>query len=621
MSAVLSIAAREVRERRFLLVAALLVGMLPVVTTLWPSLVPAADGELVTLFLGLAFPPAVALAVGASVIGRDLAEGRLGFYFARPISGFTLWSGKVLGGSALVVLTLALVVVPITWLDDGWNHWLQFPLVMGVLYLGLATVTAHVVTSLYRSRGAWLALDVALFAFVTLAFRRLLLGLIAAGGGDSIVETVLPCALVGAAGAGLLASAVQVIVGRADAKRGGSLLARTYWLGMLGLLSAFVAWSSWVLGTTPEETGGARYAVALAPRGGGLFLPAAHAGRAGFRPLFVMDAANGSWQPAPERAYSPVFTSDGRGAFWIASPADIALDRRASVVVARFGAGRPRIESTPADGIDVPPGDVVPGALDVDAEGRRLLVAAKGFVAVVDTVSGATTARLAIADASDAQLLADGLVRVLSLGTASGAPDAVLVTDWNPRTGARAERARFAVTGQPVLLGLRGDEALISSDGRELLLVDVARKTRLTIARSEGRSRAPLWSSRATGLAGGGTAVGTEGGVWVVPKDAPARRLLELAAPDRAWSLVQPTPQELAIGILGHATRTVFVDLASGAVTRTESGLVPVVDSVRRWRTPVEPGSLCSRLYVSDADDLVELTPDGRRRVIVAGQR
>src|SRR5688572_31008663 len=102
MNAALAIARREVRERRSLLAAALILGLLPVaLKRLLP--VPADDiGELLSILLYLAFPTAVALAVGASIVGRDVVERRLGFYFSRPLSAGALWGGKFLGGALLV---------------------------------------------------------------------------------------------------------------------------------------------------------------------------------------------------------------------------------------------------------------------------------------------------------------------------------------------------------------------------------------------------------------------------------------------------------------------------------------------------------------------------------------
>src|SRR5262245_48144682 len=104
---------REMRERRFFLPTALVAGLAPLL--LWVMASPGSGlrltAEVAALVLMFAFPTAVGISLGASVLGRDLAERRLGFYFARPLRGSSIWGGKMLAAMLLTLLTTALLFV------------------------------------------------------------------------------------------------------------------------------------------------------------------------------------------------------------------------------------------------------------------------------------------------------------------------------------------------------------------------------------------------------------------------------------------------------------------------------------------------------------------------------
>lgn len=612
MSAALAIAVREIRERRFLLATAFVVGLLPVAASLWPAVAEQRNDELVAVLVGLAFPTAAALAVGASVVGRDLAEGRLGFYLARPISALSLWAGKFLGGYTLVALTFVLVVLPFNvatgtlrgWLDD--KH-APSPLVLGPLALLLVMASAHVAASLYRSRSAWIALDLVLFVLAFAAIRQLMLRMAEAGAGEAIPAGA-PYFLLGGALVPLAASAVQLAVGRADPARGRRALSGTFWSLAGLLLGLLFGLSSWVLATTPAETGGAPYGCDVAPRGGGLVFRGSNPGRAGYEPLFVMDGSTGAYARfSAERASRPVFTRDGRRAFWIARPPELfAIDRRPSLVVAHFDGGPPRLEELPLAG-----GEAL-YLLALDPEGRRALVYGRGFVAVVDALSGATTARLEATLVDAGEFLPDGRVRLLGR---PGGLSAIVVRDWNPRSGDGVERARVPATARSVTLGLRGDQALLSPDGRELLLLDIAQGKQTTVTRGESRNSL-LFGAARIGLADGGIAVGVGNGLWIVSPAGSVRKLIDLDPKDLIFGLAQPAADELAIGVLSPP-RTRFVEIDSGRVRRDEKGLRPAGARQERLGDFPEPGSLGSRLFVTQDHALVELLPAGQRRVIV----
>ncbi len=616
MSAVLAIAAREIRERRFLLAVAVGVGLIPAAAFFWPGMAEQENAELVAVFVGLAFPTAASLAVGASVMGRDMAEGRLGFYLSRPIAEASLWAGKLLGGCALVLLAFVLTWLPFNLVSGALWSWLAngripYPLVFGPVLMLLLMASAHVAASLYRSRSAWIAVDAALLVVAFFAYRSVLRRAVDAGAGEIVMGNMHQL-FFGAVLVAVAASGFQFVLGRADAERGRWALSCSYWLGTGLHIVCFYGLSSWALGTTPAEVGGISYHAELAPRGVGVIFRGTEPGRAGLEPLFAMDAASGAYARfAAERATLPVFSRDGRRAFWVArAPTLFSLDQRLSLAVARLDGARPSLQELPLE---------EQGAfylLAVDAEVPRALLSCHGCVAVLDTASGATLARSSSLNPDAGEFLPDGRVRLLERSGSS-----IVVRDWTPRDGASVERARLADAGRGLALALHGDHALVSPDGRELLLLDVETGTRTLLARTppDRPAATHLGGARRIGLAHGGLAVAFGNSVVLVTPEGEVGRRIDLDPDEFVTSLVEPGPNQIAVGFRrAGGSLTKVYDIETGKVIREEPGLRPAGNpwSTRLGDSP-EPGSLGSRLFLTDEAALVELMPDGKRRVVV----
>lgn len=610
MSAALAIAAREIRERRVLLAAALAVGLLPALAWYLPGMREQENAELVAMFVGLAFPAAAALAVGTSIIGRDLAEGRLAFYLARPISELSLWAGKFLGGYALVGMAFVLVVAPFNVVSGNVRHWvadgrIPFQLIVAAAFLLVLMTGAHAAASFYRSRSAWIVADILLFGLVLAICQRLMVRMLDAGAGEIMVDH-FPLVFAGGAAVALLASAVQLLVGRADPARGRRALSWTLWLGaglyVLGLHAA----SSWVLGTTPAETG-VSYGCRAAPRGAGLVFWGGASGRAGYRPIFAMDASSGAFASfSAERGGMALFTEDGRRALWTADAANLAVERRPALVTASFDSSGPHIDEVPLDGFEG-----APQLLALDPAGGRALVARSGRVAVLDTSSGAAIANLGGVDVGAGAFLPAGGIRLLA--NRAG----IVVLDWNPRDGSTLERMRVAAAGaQAGLFGVRDDLALVSPDGRDLVLLDLAAGRQTTLSRAPQHRRTHAFGAQAIGLAQGGVAIGLGNRLWIVSPAGEVAGHVELDASVGILGLSQVKPDELAIGVM-RPPGTLFLEIPSGVVRREAKGIRPAADWFRRVSASVKPGSLGSRLFVTEDDALVELLADGQRRVIV----
>jgi hypothetical protein len=622
VSAVLGIARQEVSTRRFLLAAAAALSLLAwALRAVLPPGWSRELGQSLALVLFLAFPMAAAIAVGSSLVGRDLAEGRLSFYFSRPLSAGALWAGKFLGGAILVAGAFLCCYLPLALSGGGIGRE-----AVGIWLLALVGLMAfaHTISSMYRSGSRLFALDLSLGAVLVTVIVVQVRHLGIAGAGHVLLTTAaLPFDLAVAAAVLLAAAAAQLAYGRADARRGHVALSATVWTLALAAVAALALWSRWVLGVTPAEVGGVRQ-LRVAPSGSALlFQGASEHGRAGFSPVFLMDGESGSYvRLAPERVTFPAFTADGNAAVWVAPAVSWwwyvtpdpgllfpgAEARRAALAVARLGHGTPVVEERAL----APPDAEL--ALALDGDGQRVLVSGRSGVSLVDIASGRLVAEAPLSNIWAADFLPGGAVRFYQTPR-NGSEHAFVVLDWTPKDGKRVERARVPADPRVFLLARRGDLAVVSTGMRGKAIIDTASGTvrRLDSATDDFSGAALVLSTGLVALS-----LGEE--VRIVTRDGEAVARLALEPGSLAYALREPAPGELAVGLWTLSLdrrRTVFVDAATGTVRRVEQGLLPAGVRYGAMDTQPQPGSFASRLFTGPGGELVTLEPDGRKRAIV----
>ena len=260
MSRALIIAAREVRERSFVLLFAILTAILPFIIAMLPR--AAAWGRVNTiaiagLILSVAVAFALSLIVGGSFVGRELSEKRLSFYFARPVGAVALWFGKLTGAIALVTLAFAIVYTPSALVGhSAWGKSWNFSRFEGAgvilaTSIGLILIS-HTLSTMFRSRSAVLALDVVLFAAVGFAAWFLIEPFLVANAmviAGRIIWGVVAALLVALVGAG----AWQLSRGRADLRRSHTEMSRFLWAAMAVGLSMVAAYGFWVRSVEPSD--------------------------------------------------------------------------------------------------------------------------------------------------------------------------------------------------------------------------------------------------------------------------------------------------------------------------------------------------------------------------------
>jgi hypothetical protein len=626
MTALLTLTRREIVERRPLLWGVLAAALLPLLARLQPWLRPELRRdwhEGLALIFGITFPIAIAIGLGASVVGEDLAERRLGFYFSRPLNGWTIWASKNLAAILITLATVAAFVLPVGLLSDvrpsamlgdlvrKFPEW--FPPWILVL-LGLIFV-AQAVAGAYRARDGLFALDIAALATLVSLGAALVWRLRAAGvsffspGVPSTLTGLVKPAMLVVAAIAAVAAAMQVIVGRTDARRGHLALSTTLWGTLATGLLCLAGFVSWDLSVTPRDVGADPWTVRATPSASHLIFWAAHSRGLGYQPWFLLDTRTGGFDRLPpSRMLGLAFSRDGSRAVWLeGGEGELPV-----LVLRRLDASGSTIRSN----LDRYAG-FNPLFAELSDDGRHAVLGMQGRIAVVDTDSGREAAsvtgdQLGVDPRNSVPFahyafVGDSVVGFFTAPPTAGLP--LVTSTFNFRTG-RVDSGPRAL-GIDSVRTVRDGRALASGRNGSLVVVDGS--TVLELLPASGAvvgSATLLEDGRAAAF------VKREGDPRLLVWDREGRTAVDVPFP--AGSSVVAGEPRVGWLALGPGTdyskppRTVFVDSTTGAVVRVEEGLTPIGHSFDDSTLPV--GSPGSQLFVGSKGEIVRLDPDTGRR-------
>ncbi len=322
MRGLAAVLGREVFERRLLAAVALGLGLMPLAAVWLPGLAAENHDDVrngLAFVLALGLSAMLAILLGGSVLSRDLGEGRLGFYFSRPLRGWSIWAGKL---GAVLVLSLGsalLVALPSALLN---GHLPDLGSLIGTLKPGITwaflallifclILVSHAFSVMLRARTAWLALDLAgaaVFAvLVWEAFHRL--GFY----GAYLARQPVIAILSGLGLVGLLAAgARQVTAGRTDPRRAHRALSLTLWGVLLAGALGAQGFTGWVLAGTPRDL---RINEAVSSSGSWIVVDGADP-RRHLASTFLVDRKSGRFHRLLVAWLSTPFSADGRWAVW-----------------------------------------------------------------------------------------------------------------------------------------------------------------------------------------------------------------------------------------------------------------------------------------------------------------
>jgi len=257
----LTIGYREVAEKKFVFIAAGVGAVLPFVLALLPLTRSGTEHSVVALSAAIfAASLAVGLAVsgGSSMIGRELSERRLSFYFTRPVGAAAIWFGKLGAAIFMVLIAPAIVLLPsLLFAGDEWRAYGdgQWP-ILGLTVVGSIVLlgAAHLLSTFLRSRSALIVIDFVLAVVVAVAIPLLMRPLMQGMAFKTIIAlgTLLLIAFVVAVIAG---GWWQVADGRTDRRRSHIALSRAFWPILGGALLACAAYVGWIVSPGPADIG------------------------------------------------------------------------------------------------------------------------------------------------------------------------------------------------------------------------------------------------------------------------------------------------------------------------------------------------------------------------------
>jgi ABC-type transport system involved in multi-copper enzyme maturation permease subunit len=419
MSKAIAIAQREIQERAFVLVVA-------AAATAVPFLVPFMPWERGTLSERMAevnlvgdvitagYVLTLAALLGASIVGRELREKRLSFYFARPVSGSAIWFGKMIASLFLLAASATILSLPPTLLvrNAGRNGWwtLSTPALIGiVMVIGFSLLLfVHAAATMLRSRSPLIAVDfVAAVAFVAI-LGYLLLPIVLHNAvvlfGVVVLSTFLVVVLTL-----LFAGAWQLSRGRIDPRRGHHEMSLFIWSTLAVVILALVALTSWIAAVEPNDLQ-ERYPVQAGDGAAVLVAgPAKH--RLDYRAAFLTDVARGSIRRvSPFARWNLALSGDGRTAMWfepypwaiLDGEFSLSLARRPGtfkLVAAHIGDSSRAIDT----GIDI---TRRPDAIALTNDGSRVAIYAGEMLTVYDVARGKSigTARVPASGAWNARV-------------------------------------------------------------------------------------------------------------------------------------------------------------------------------------------------------------------------
>jgi hypothetical protein len=628
MKGFFAVARREMAERRSVFAAAAALSLLPLLAPLFPlwRRFGAAEARLyAAAFFAVAFAAAISLLLGATVIGRDLSERRLGFYFARPIGSGAIWAGKLAGVWLQVVLSAIIILLPAglldfsTWWSETRSGGLVGDVAIAFAWAVLVFLALGNVASLaFRSRSVWVAGDLACLAVWALVMGSAAMPLLLAHAPVLTLRVALGALAAGSV-ALLAAGGAQVAVGRVDATRGGRARFAVLWVLLFALAGLTFAYVRWLLSPAPQDLRD-RGIEAAAPRGSWIAIKGYARGRVDLRASLFYDVVSGRYVRARVGREGVIaFSGDGTAAAWTERS---HLDERAphDIWIGHFAGADARRLRTPvtttASSIAMSPG------------GSRLALIEENAISVFEVPSG----RLLASAAKDPArhylrmvFLTEQTLRIYrmdSLPSSAAADEApgpglasIGILDFQIDARKLKETATIENLRRTFSLAFNdlGERLIVWEKGGEVSLFDASTGRRLAALGPWGwdaGSRGAFLSDRRPIVA---ESAGGNGRVHLFSKEGREERVFDLGRAGAVQLGSEPAPGQIALAIgaakESGASDALLLDLNSGAVRKLGAHLFPIATHMR-WRLPQpEPGSEVTRLFARADGSIVRLNP------------
>lgn len=640
MKATLVVAAREVAERKLILLGALLLGLLPLALSgvTGPGGSSVAEVRLVSAgLLSLTIALTLSIAFGATILVSDITQKRMAFYLSRPLSSVSIWGGKLLAAWLVSVLGTCLAALPTVLLEGVRSFEVQGSSARAALYvlvsIALLLAGAHVISSIVKLRSAWAVPDFLLAVFFTIAIFLPLHGLTFVGFWDIEAMSYPPDWFAWWVAAPLIvvfivASYVQVTDGRIDPRRSHGALSATLW-GIMALIAVPLAGLSWwVNAATPEDLVSI-FEMQAAPRGAWVRLYGHLRARGSATSSFLYDADSGRFMKNP--SWWPRFSADGRRVAWAEAHPGF-FERKSTIRVLALDSTKP---TTFDSNIEMKRG----AQLAFSPSGRRLAVSDGKILAAYEVSDPSNPkqilALLAEAGGRTVLFLDEDRIRLFPQdlrGAGQGiAPTDIEIEEISLPTKKSLVTGRLE-PGSFTYVRLSADGRYLVETRGKLLTLHDSRTGALLATLSEDLESPKLRFLSGDRIVVAGVANGKailkiflEGGrAPALPLDLGLAASVVLGgevAPGRI--AVSLSPFQSNDDRSRRAWKLAIVDMATGLVSPGPDGLVPA-DRFAWWFSPVLPpaeaGSPASKLFLNASGALVRLDPGTGAQTVLLGR-
>lgn len=628
----LRVALLEVRDKALLLAVGLIGGLSAV---LIPPLRGVHGQELagqqggIAAVLAFGTVAVTALLLGSGLVGPDLQEGRLGFYFARPLRAVDLWGGRFLAALGINQLGGLLCFLPVLLYHREFGALKE---IQGVLLLlGLAVLLlANAASLALRARTGWLALDFAALLAFGWGWVQLVRRIDGAGAGE-FFPAVAWAAFGSLLGLLLLAGVLGFVRGRVSLPRSHRAASLAFAGGVLALLAGSAGFQH--LAFRVKDLKALKVWHAEAGDQGPWCIVGAEPDAKRILGYLHNEETGETKRINREGA---VISLNGRRAAWLPG-AGLGILGLSEVWIADL-----RADSAPVWSLRVP--KLSQGsfgwnhALAISPKGDRLAVIGDEAVAVLSLESGAVLARHALPDSlsphRSLSFLPSGDLRIYALD----APSQVGAI-YEVRVDAKQFVKTGALPPSTELFNLK------LNPGNDALLFPrrfPAWKGPLLLDARSGQLKAELCSIRSPGSA---TAAFLPDGRIACLEASGGEARFRLLNPEGASQWETVLVKRLAPGVKEQfGTRIDWDPMESRILVKVwwgrretygvrrflidpvnqsfvESSEMPVAErslgGFRNFQGPVAPGSFQASLRITEKQQLVRVAPDGSRKVLV----
>jgi hypothetical protein len=333
MSGFPAVVRRELQEKWFVLVGALVIGVLPFFAPLLLSAMPPAEIRNVTgETLAALFAVFVAGFAATTAFSTELGQRRMSFYLSTPLSPGVLAAGKLLAAAALTVAAYIVAAAPtglFAFVSGAPDEIRPFGAAVGLASVMMVPALAYAAVAM-RARTWWLVVDIVGAAGSIWLLAWLI----------RQPDTFNPYAayhkpwLLAIPGAALIIAPVAAIYagvarGRTDLRRWHRAAALTFWVSVAAAAVLTGASLAWIRSATIEDL---RFARIEGPAARGIWatISGPPRWRGGVQRHFLFEPAGGTSRPVGAR--SAAVSADGTRFAWMelrgSEPAVVRIETR-----------------------------------------------------------------------------------------------------------------------------------------------------------------------------------------------------------------------------------------------------------------------------------------------------